>query len=152
MVTIEENENQDILELRSRKVNKNVCRALWQVNHEQIQRDLDNEQSSMTEHYTSKYNFNFQEGFPLRGNYKWKKVGSSRVAQLQTRPTGRHEGKKQGRATVEHKRKSKTAKKDHTLMGNPMKVNKRKTGGTKPTQRRSTRSKSGSASTLGQQV
>lgn len=86
MVTQKDYENCDILELRSRKVNRNVCRALWPVNHEQVKKDLEKEEKKITKHFTEKYNYDFEADHPIDGKYEWVRPETSNLQGRQKRP------------------------------------------------------------------
>ena len=113
MVTQKESENVDILELRSRKVNRNTCRALWPVNHEQVKRDLEKEHKKMTKHYTEKYNFDFESGRPIDGKWKWEREDSSHSESRQKRPStlAKRQGGKSAVDSEDYRKKAKRSEK-----------------------------------------
>ena len=114
MVTEKDYENVDILELRSRKVNRNVCRALWKVDHAQVKRDLEKEQKRMTKGYTEKYNFDFEAGHPIDGRYKWKRGDASTSQDRPRRPS--YSRKRQGEGKPIDEREQKEAKRSEKSM------------------------------------
>ena len=73
MVTTKGCENQDILELRSRSVTRNVCRSLWNVDHDQVQKDLETERKRLSKQMSQKYNYDFETDKPLKGKWEWAK-------------------------------------------------------------------------------
>eukprot|EP00112_Aurelia_sp_Birch-Aquarium-sp1_P014035 Seg30.3 transcript_id=Seg30.3/GoldUCD/mRNA.D3Y31 product="Cyclin-dependent kinase inhibitor 1B" protein_id=Seg30.3/GoldUCD/D3Y31 len=86
MVTTKGCENQDILELRSRSVTRNVCRSLWNVDHDQVQKDLETERKSLNKQMSQKYNYDFEADKPLNGKWEWTKDAEKLERPLTSRP------------------------------------------------------------------
>ena len=150
MVTQRDYENVDILELRSRKVTRNVCRALWPVNHEQVKRDLEKEQKKLTKHFTEKYNFDFESGHPIDGKWEWERAETSHPQSRHRRPTtlGKREGE-QSSAADEHQRKK--VKRNEKSQGrepvkSPSKLKRSRSERENPTKRKQGRDKGTSQS------
>ena len=116
MVTQKEYEDVDILELRSRKVNRHVCRALWPVNHEQVKKDLEKEQKKMSKHFTQKYNFDFEGGKPIAGKYEWEKTDTFHQNRRQGRPSTLAK-RQSGKPTVDNTEEQKKARKSEECTG-----------------------------------
>lgn len=69
MVTEDRCQNPNVLQLRSRS----VCRALWgPVDHDQVRKDLEREQKTISKALTRKYNFDFESGKPMKGKWQWE--------------------------------------------------------------------------------
>lgn len=117
MVTQKDDVSEDILELRSRKVNRNVCRALWPVNHEQVKKDLEKEQRKDTKHFTEKYNYDFEADQPLDGKFQWERPS------LQSKPRRPNCGTKRqgGRSSMERDDVKKARKSEKKRVKEPTK-------------------------------
>ena len=54
---------------------RSVCRQLFgPVNHEQLKADLQSEKRKLLADNNEKWNFDFENGIPLVGRYRWQKV------------------------------------------------------------------------------
>eukprot|EP00794_Sanderia_malayensis_P010918 gene10918-12078_t len=71
------NQNQNILQLRSRK----VCRSLWgPVDHDKIREDLEREEKALSKELSQKWNFDFDNERPLKGRWSWSKQRKTAIA------------------------------------------------------------------------
>lgn len=65
-------EKENVYNLR----NRSVKRMLWNIDHEQTRRDLQNETQRVQKEFTEKYNFDFSTEKPMLGKYNWTQIGS----------------------------------------------------------------------------
>ncbi|XP_078500263.1 uncharacterized protein LOC144755332 isoform X2 [Lissotriton helveticus] len=78
-----------------RACSRKVCRKLFgEVDHEQLKIDAEEIMSSCLEEAKQKWNFDFKNGIPLEGDFKWKVVDATGPHQLPL--TGDLKGQKMG--------------------------------------------------------
>lgn len=78
-----------------RACSRKVCRKLFgEVDHEQLKIDAEEMMSSCLEEAQQKWNFDFKNGIPLEGDFKWKLVDATGPHQLPL--TGELKGQKMG--------------------------------------------------------